>query len=251
MTTELGIIDMVVDLCKTTALNVSRPFVDVRALAKKLPGRFDVPDFANDMELLAWLNDNHLSMNFSKGHMDLRLCKPVLSAYVGFAKQYPEMALRNHVGTYNGESAVFAIANAMFENRPAGGIGFSASTFIPNMGIYLNEVYFGDADKLYSLYEGWERERWFPRACGHGVESLVTHELSHQLYAALSREERDGWMAFINKHPDERRIVSGYAMSMPRECFCEAFTASIYGDYENSIIIDRAAEPARRFQFNS
>jgi hypothetical protein len=250
MTTELGVKDIATDLYKTALLRASCPLKYIKARVDELPDEEDVPDFTDDTVLFQWLDYNILNMNFSRGHMDISLCKPFLKAYIRFAKLYPEMALRNHVGTYNGDALMFSIPNALFQNRPSGGIAFSASAFIPNMGIYLNEVYFSDASKFYRMYEEWERVRWFPTVYGHGAESILVHELSHQLYAALNKDEQKGWEAFIVEHDADRRALSGYAMSMPRECFCEAIAAYNYGCYDDNSVVARAAELARRFQFN-
>lgn len=248
MTPELGILDIATDVLKTLFLTAAHPFLDVRSVAGELPDAEGVPDFENDFQLQDWLLRYNLTANFSRGHIDMALCGPVLRAYVRFAKLYPDMALYNHLGTWNGESALFWIPNKLTNGATAGGIGFSASTFVPNTGVFLNEVYFGDAKKFYSLYDGWENGGWFPRAHGHGVESLVTHELSHQIHSSLTKDEKKGWESFISEHDADRRALSGYAMSMPRECFCEAMAAHMYGDYGDNPIVVRAAELARQFE---
>jgi hypothetical protein len=248
MTLELGIMDITTDVLKTLFLTAAHPFLDVRDIARELPEENDVPDFADEFKLRDWLLRYNLAANFSRGHMDMALCGPVLRAYMRFAKLYPEMALYNHVGTWNGESALFWVPNKLTNGATAGGIGFSASTFVPNTGIFLNEVYFSDAKKFYSLYDGWERARWFPTVYGHGVEAIVIHELSHQMHSSLNKEEKAGWESFIVEHDADRRALSGYAMSMPRECFCEAMSAYMYGDYGDNPVVSRAAELARRFE---
>lgn len=216
-----------------------KPSITNRELAKKIPD--SIPKFDTRQSEQKWLKENNLDSKIHLGNIDDSTRSNVIKAYVKMGKEYPDIVLNNSINTFDSRGFPLNVIDKLVGNGKIDNtFGFAISAYVPNTGILLNERYFSDVSEFNKSYKNAVDNGWHPAASkGAETEILVSHELSHAIYAGMPEEKKKKWLTVVNNPAvaafftgSNSVIVPGlsnYAKTDPAECFSEALSAYYYG----------------------